>query len=143
MCNVFVNLVRIFSVIPLHFDCSNLVLFRVIAGRECAEEKAEIERREREEAEHAECIIAAQSRAFDLTRAGKGVETCQLIDKFGLDVTKPQKLNLNGNQKDRKEKPGNDLFETMLHVAAGYCDVQAVRFLLEKGTDLFNYHGYD
>jgi hypothetical protein len=104
--------------------------------RECAKEQAEIERREREEAKQAQRIISAHSRAFNLARAGKGAELCQLIDEFGLDVTKPKKLNLNlnGKKKDTKKKGGNDLYETMLHVAAGYCDPQTVRFIIAKGT---------
>lgn len=73
-------------------------LFRVITESECAEEQAEIERREREEAEHAEHTIAAHSHAFDLARAGKGIETCQLINEF---ISKP--LEPEGKRKRNPE----------------------------------------
>ena len=59
---------------------------------------------------------------------------CQLIEEFGLDVTKPKNLNLNGKKKDPKRQDGDELYETMLHAAAGYCDAQMTRFLIGKGT---------
>jgi hypothetical protein len=100
--------------------------------RECKEEQAELDRREREEGKNAERIASAYNRAFQLGRDGKGSEMRNVIEEFNLDVTKPQALNPR-KKNSKANGGGDDVRETMLHVAAVHCDVVTVRFLVGKG----------
>jgi hypothetical protein len=57
-----------------------------------------------------------------------------LVEKFNLDVTKPRKLNLKKDAKAGKDTG----FETLLHVAAGSCDVASIDWLFDRGMTMFN-----
>jgi hypothetical protein len=107
-----------------------------VSEREQAEEQAEIDRLAREEAKDQARFASAQNSAFQLGKEGKGVEMRSLIEKFGLDVTKPRKLN---PKKDAKVVGKTANFETMLHVAAGLCDVYLIDWLLDRGTIFCRY----
>lgn len=102
-----------------------------VSEREQAEEQAEIDRLAREEAKDQARLTSAQNSAFQLGKEGKGAEMRNLIEKFGLDVTKPRKLN---PKKDAKTVGKTANFETMLHVAAGLCDVYLIDWLLGRGA---------
>lgn len=97
--------------------------------RELAEEQAKIDRLAREEAKDQARVASAQNNAFQLGKEGKGAEMRILIEKFCLDVTRPRKLNSKKDPKSDKETG----FETMLHVAAGSCDVALIDWLLGRG----------
>jgi hypothetical protein len=73
-------------------------------------------------------LSTAQINAFQFGKEGRSAEMRSIIEKFDLDVTKPRKLN---SKKDVKVKETN--FETMLHVAAGSCDVALIDWLLGRG----------
>lgn len=100
-----------------------------ISEREQAEEQAEIDRLAREEGKDLARLASAQNSAFQLGKEGKSVELYALVDKFDLDVTKPRKLNQKKDTKAGKEAN----FETLLHVAAGSCDVILIDWLLDRG----------
>lgn len=56
------------------------------------------------------------------------------IEEYALDVSAPERLT--PTRREQKKKNCNDTvvrFETMLHVAAGFCDKELVLFLLGRG----------
>jgi hypothetical protein len=93
--------------------------------REQAEEQAGIDRLAHEEARDQARIASAQNSAFQLAKEGNSADLRALIEKFDLDVTQPRKLN---------QKRAEINFETLLHVAAGSCDVALLDWLLGRGT---------
>lgn len=96
-----------------------------------AEEQAALNRRAREEAQTQARIVSAHAQAFSLAEEGKGTDMQNLIENYALDVNKPRKLNLKKDAKVASLKVPN--FETILHSAAGACDVATVDWLLAKG----------
>lgn len=104
--------------------------------REQAAERAEIARLERERRLEAARVASAYAHAFQVGKESKGAKMRSTVEKFDLDVTKPQKLNQQGKKASTAKSQTQietDGFETMLHVAAVHCDPETVDFLIARG----------
>lgn len=102
-------------------------------------QREENEREERAKAQQKkdqERAVVRES-AFLAGRKGDGAEMCRIVEENHLDVTQPQKLKTTRKEssKDKEEPRGN--FETMLHIASAWCDVETVEFLLRKGKSTY------
>lgn len=98
-------------------------------------EERERQRAVRERKKALQRTADAQLYAFAKGKEGKGQLMQDVIMQFDLDVNAPEREKI---VKGKGKKPGdaeseNTRFETMLHVASGYCDVPTIEFLLDRG----------
>lgn len=65
---------------------------------------------------------------YQSARAGNSAAVHRSVLDFSLDVNSPRK-----KPKQSRKQDDNTPYETLLHVAASYCDESLVSFLLEQG----------
>ena len=100
--------------------------------REIAAEEREKARIAQEQNTKKQQHATAHQRAFSMARAGNSDSMIALIEEFNLDVTAPEFPRKQQKQKSHSQTQG-DQYETILHVAAQFCDETIVLLLINRG----------
>lgn len=93
-------------------------------------EQREAERCAREKSAAEDRRVSALENSFQSARDGNSAAVHRSVLDFSLDVNSPRK-----KPKQSRKQDENTPYETLLHVAASYCDESLVSFLLEQGAN--------
>ncbi|KIY72982.1 hypothetical protein CYLTODRAFT_485951 [Cylindrobasidium torrendii FP15055 ss-10] len=103
-------------------------------AEECRQEEAAAAKKKAEERRLDSIYTEARVTAFKAARTGNGAEVRRLVEAHDLCVTDPEKLPKRTAQ-SKKAPAAVPKHETLLHVAAGFCDVATVDFLYNRGAN--------